>query len=187
MTNPYQFSHSVTFIFLSRLLKQSNYIKTNQNQIIFSEYVKPPILTVYHNIPMSSQANSHAQITSDHRMALRDTMGSDTPTSSSSSSRESSTSRPNQAQRPSVEALTPTYPKTNQSVDPLTQTFPRPSQDIDVESAIDRRPGRWSFKGQLLRNQEREKAQAEAARAEATAEKRRQDFEDAKNDLLKSF
>lgn len=53
---------------------------------------------------------------------------------------------------------------------------------------MDSRPGRWSFRGQLKQQQEREEEQARRAALEGSgADKRREELEKAKKDLMKSF
>jgi hypothetical protein len=69
----------------------------------------------------------------------------------------------------------------------LRQTFPKPTDDIDMEQAMNSRPGRWSFKGQVKQQQEREAEQERRAASDKAAGKQREDMEAAKRDLMKSF
>jgi hypothetical protein len=56
-----------------------------------------------------------------------------------------------------------------------------------METAMDRRPGRWSFRGQLKQQQEREEEQERRAALDQASGKNREDLEAAKRDLMKSF
>jgi hypothetical protein len=69
-------------------------------------------------------------------------------------------------------------------VDPLLREYPKPAEDINVESAIGRRPARWSFKGQIEAYQHRATKSVDNVEQ---AEKRRQEFEAAKKELLGSI
>jgi hypothetical protein len=75
------------------------------------------------------------------------------------------------------------------AIDPLRQDFPKPSKEVDLDTAMESRPGRWSFRGQLKQQQEREAEQERlgiSAHAKTDAQKR-EELEATKKELMKSF
>ncbi|KAK7428563.1 hypothetical protein QQZ08_005001 [Neonectria magnoliae] len=63
----------------------------------------------------------------------------------------------------------------------LQREFPKPAQDVDVKSLLERPPGRWTIQGQIVANQHRVAAKHNE---EELKERRQQDLEAAKKDLL---
>ncbi|KPM37778.1 hypothetical protein AK830_g8788 [Neonectria ditissima] len=62
----------------------------------------------------------------------------------------------------------------------LQREFPKPAQDVDVKSLLERPPGRWTIQGQIAANQHR----AATKLNEEVKERRQQDLETAKKDIL---
>jgi hypothetical protein len=66
---------------------------------------------------------------------------------------------------------------------PLLREFPKPADEVDVQSLLGRQPGRWTLHGQIAANSRRVKFEIND---DDIKEKRAQEFEKAKRDLLAS-
>lgn len=68
------------------------------------------------------------------------------------------------------------------AIPPLDRDYPVPAEDLDITEALQRQPGRWTFKGQMDANAAR--AKLRTLDETAQQERRRADMEAAKARLL---
>ncbi|KAH8176436.1 hypothetical protein LIA77_04854 [Sarocladium implicatum] len=123
-----------------------------------------------------SSATTSQRTSTDQDAIFSNNMPSTTPSSSGTSSpAPTATNAHQRPQRPAI--------------DPLRQNFPKPTKEVDLDTAMESRPGRWSFRGQLKQQQEREAEQERlgiSAHAK-TDEQKRAELEATKRELMKSF